>query len=312
MRFALLQEFEYEAPTGRLSRWCFGGGDGSGDTTTTQVQELSPEQRQLLRPVIPIATQFAENPPQLFPRSGIVGFNPLEQQAQQQAIGLSGAQGALGQQGAGFSSFLMGPALDPRTNPGLQGAIDAATRPIVENLTQSILPNLRGEFSVLGQPGSSRAGIAEGLATQGALRSIGDVTANVVNPAFQAGLDASTRALALLPQTQTGLLGGAGTLSDVGGAQRALEQALLSEEIARFGAEQTLPFQAAREVAQLAFGAPGGGATATVSGAGGGVGSLQGAIGGAASGAAIGTALSPGIGTALGALLGGAGGFFFS
>lgn len=317
MRNALICEFDYEGPP-RFSRWCFSGGGAPDETRSTTVQELSPEQRQILEPVIPVAREFVEQPPTLFPGSGIVGFNPLQLQGQQAALGTTGTQQALANQGAGFTQFTLGPGLDPRTNPGLQGAISAATRPIIDNLTQRILPQLETEFSVLGQPGSSRAGIAQGLATQSALQQVGDTAANVVNPAFQASLEAGTRSLALLPQTIQSQLAPSFTLSGVGTQQQQLQQALRSEEISRFGQEQILPFLAAREAAQLAFGAPGGGATSAVTGQGTSTSPFLTGLGGAGAGAALGGTVGsvvPGVGTGigalLGALLGGGGGFAF-
>lgn len=67
-----------------------GGGQNTVQTTT---QELAPEQRELLESVIPVAKDFVKNPPKQFPGSSIVGFTPLQQQAQQMTLGA--AQGLL-------------------------------------------------------------------------------------------------------------------------------------------------------------------------------------------------------------------------
>lgn len=242
-------------------------GSGGGTSTQTTVQELSPEQRALIEPVIPIARSFVQNPPKLFPGSGIVGFNPLQQQAQQMTVqaaqqmmpGLSnlpaelnsvqqgwnstinaaGQQGAAGQgqlqqmlaalagstaninpslqpqqqnitnaaagnasniqnminQGnsnisGGLNFLTSGDVLNPSSNPHLQAAIEAATRPTIENFQQQILPGLASEAITAGGYGGSRQGIAEGLAAGAATRQIGDMAANMSNANYQAGLQA--------------------------------------------------------------------------------------------------------------------------
>lgn len=60
-----------------------GGGEKTVQTTT---QEMSPEQRQLLEGVIPIAQGVLTNPPKQYPGSGIAPQTPAELQAQQMAL----------------------------------------------------------------------------------------------------------------------------------------------------------------------------------------------------------------------------------
>jgi hypothetical protein len=55
---------------------------GGGTSTQTTTQELSPEQRALIKPVIPVAQGMINQPPVMYPGSGITGFNPLQQAAQ--------------------------------------------------------------------------------------------------------------------------------------------------------------------------------------------------------------------------------------
>ncbi|MFQ5741999.1 MAG: hypothetical protein ACE5HV_00240 [Acidobacteriota bacterium] len=245
------------------------GGTGGGRSTTTTVQELAPEQQQLLNLVIPEAEKFIAAPPTLFPSSTIVPFNPLQQQAQQQALGVAGgpAQG-IADQAALAQNFLLGPVLFPESNPALQGAIQAATRPLERTFTQQTLPNIRQGAISAGQFGGSRQGIAEGLAAQGFQQQVGDVSATLANQAFQSGLEALTRSLIFAPQTaQLGLLPSSIT-AGVGQQQQAQEQAFLSEEAQRFLAEQIIPFATAQDVAALAFGVGGGTSTTTAQGPG--------------------------------------------
>ena len=73
-----------------------GGGGGSSQpqtVTSTTTQELSPEQRQLLSSVIPVAEGFVQNPPTNFPGDKLAPINPLEQQGQN--LALTAAQGSV-------------------------------------------------------------------------------------------------------------------------------------------------------------------------------------------------------------------------
>ena len=56
---------------------------GGGTTNTVSTQKLAPEQRALLKSVIPVAKEHAETPVELFPESTIADFNPLQQAARQ-------------------------------------------------------------------------------------------------------------------------------------------------------------------------------------------------------------------------------------
>lgn len=296
---------------------------GGGSQTTTTTQELAPEQQELLNMVIPVAEQQINNPPELFPGSSIAPFNPLQQQGQQMAVGSAldfiqplaqstsqGAQavqdfavpaslGGLGSLVGGLGraqpsqDFLMsGALLNPETNPALQGQIEAAIRPLAQSMQTDILPQIRGGAVDAGQFGSSRQGIAEGLAARDFMQQAGDISTNIVGQNFTQGLDAMTRAVsdaigAGAMGTQTGLEQGtralfaAPTLADlalrpasvvesVGNLQRQLEQAQLTEESDRFLADQMIPFLVAQDVANLAFGAPSGTSSVTQGGGGGG------------------------------------------
>lgn len=283
-----------------------GGGGASGGTTKTTV-ELSPEQRELFNLALPALTNFAQNPPGAFPGQTVAGFDPAQLAGQQSIV--NAAQGGstdIANAALQASQFFLGAGLDPNTNPFLQSAIGAAVRPIGENLTQNILPNIRGEAITSGQFGGSRQGIAEGLAASGASRAIGDTAGTLASQGFQSALDAGIRALGLAPSTGALQFQPGGALSAVGAERQSQEQLGINAEIQRFMQEQLLPFLSAKDIAGIAFGIPN--ATVSTTGpTGGGISPIQGALGGAATGAALGSAI-PGFGTGIGAALGGLGG----
>ena len=305
---------------------------GGGGQSISQ-RELAPEQQQLLRLVIPEAARFLNNPPELFPDTAIADFSPLQQQAQEAAVGAAtdfiapfaestaaahqnlqsatiptGTEG-LGQIISGLPSarpaqdfLLSGAALSPESNPFLADTARAAIDPLRDEFTQTVLPSIGHEAANTGQFGSSRHGVAEGIATQGFQREVGNVASDVFSRGYSEGLagmqdalrttlgtgaDASVgaleqgaRSLFAAPQLTQLALTPSSILDAVGGQQRDLEQAFLTEEADRFQTEQIIPFLAAQDVANLAFGVGGGGTTTRSDD--GGIDAIQAAIGGTA------------------------------
>ena len=283
-----------------------GGGGGGQPQTTTQVtrQELSPEQRQILEPLIPIISKFGQTPLQQFPESVIPGFNPTELQAQQTALTAAGGiQQDVGQANI-FANFLQGPALFPETNPALQANIAAAIRPLTETFGQTILPNIRGQEVIAGQVGGSRGRLAEQQASNVLLRQVGETSAGIVGENFQNALRAATQSLFAQPALLQSSILPAQVIAGVGGAERALTTAQLEEESRRFGAEQLREFAPAQAAAGVAFGLPGGTVTSTTTGPPGATGNIWANSLGAG---ALGAAMFPGnplVGGGLGILAG--------
>ena len=283
-----------------------GGNESPQVTSQTTTQELSPEQRAILEPLIPIFQRFGTTPLQQFPGSTIPGFNPTEVQAQQTALTQAGnLQGNI--QGAqDFASFLQGPALFPESNPALRENIAAAVRPLSENFTQSVLPNIRGQENVVGQVGGSRGRLVEGQATSDFLRQVGETSAGLVSENFQNALRQGTQSLFAQPALATSSLLPAQIQAGVGGAERALTTAQLEEEARRFGAEQLSAFAPAQAAAGAAFGIPGGSVTSTGTGPVGGSSNLfSNTIGAGALGFSLGGPAGAGLGILAGLLFGG-------
>ena len=259
---------------------------GGGTTSSTTTQQLSPEQQRILGIVTPVFESYfpADAPGTVsatnYPGQTLAGRNPLESLGQQLTLGATGGIGGVGASAAqGTNVLASGDVLDVMRNPGLQGAINAATRPITESFGQTILPNIRDEAILAGGYGGNRQGIAEGMASQAYLHQIGDTTSGLVNQAYQGGLDAMTKGIALAPGAQQGLLAPGAAVAGVGAQERAFEQASIDDAVRRFYQEQFLPLMLAQQVAGTALGFPGG--TTVTTSEGGGTSGLQGALGGA-------------------------------
>jgi len=255
-------KLHFDEATGEFSRFCFfGGGSSPAPTQTTSTvttRELSPEQRELLGVAIPVAKEFVADPPVLFPGTAITPLDPLEIQAQQQVLDALPQQQELINRAIAAPATIQDIANDPLGNAAIIRTIEGALRPLERTFQTSILPNIRGAATTAGQVGSSRQGIAEGLASQGFLDTAGDVAGGIASQAQTSALNALSRSLFALPEFANLPFAPATARATVGAQRRGVEQAFLSEEASRFAAAQVLPFLAAQEVAQLAFGIPAG------------------------------------------------------
>lgn len=210
-------------------------------TSTTTIQQ-DPAAQELKALGLPFLRQFAENPPQLPTGPLTAGFDPLQTAGQEAVLGQTGTQSNIVGDAAKTSHFLSGDVLNPESNPALGKYISAATLPLYQNLTENVLPSIRSGAETTGNFGSTRQGIAEGLAAGRTAQAAGSVSADIANKGYQAGLDSLVKNLALTPQTaQSQLIPGV-TTSGVGDVRQALTQAQLQEANLRQIYPQLLPF----------------------------------------------------------------------
>jgi len=260
------------------------GGGGSQDVKQESTFKMSPEQRQIFNLAFPFLTKFGENPPGPPTGTAIAPFNPTQQSAQDMLLQLAGPGGGLaqyGQDAAASNKYLMSPdLLNPETNPALQGTIDAATRPIIDDAMHRILPAIRGDAVSLGQYSGSKRGQMEGDVAESTARAVGDTAANITTGLYGQNLDAMTRATALAPQMaqmqmQPGLVTGG-----VGDIQHALTQAQTSESYQQQQMADMWDLILGQELLGSVGMIPGGTNTSTASqsGGGGGFGEILGGI----------------------------------
>jgi hypothetical protein len=288
------------------------------DATTTQTNtvNLSPAQKEIEKLLIPQAQAAANVDYTPFAGTTIAGFSPEELQSQEMFKALAGANSGIGQ---GVSSanaaqqFLMSPdMLTPDKNPYLKAQGDALASQIGQNFQNVIMPGLRADdvqASGVYSGGNTKAGIAQGLAAQGATTSIGNSLTDLYFKSYQNGLQTMGQAVDRNPQALAANMLSPTIMGAVGEQQRAMEQAKLSEAENLYYLQKFAPLLKAQDLAALLGQLPGGGGTSTVTGAQPSSGGIKGALGGAASGAAIGSVV-PVIGTGIGAALGGLAGFF--
>jgi hypothetical protein len=294
-----------------------GGSSGGGSSTTTTVQSLSPQQAELFNLTSPIFKSYIDKSgPTVAPWQGqtMAPFNDLQSVGQQMV--LSNAVGpvndAVTSVMKGTDFLTSGAVLKPESNPGLSGALDAATRRITDNFSQQIMPQIRDEAVLAGGYGGSGQGIASGLAAKAATQTVADTSASMINDNYKAGLDAMVKGLAFAPQSiAQGSVPGA-TVGAVGDVRQAQQQAGINDMISNYYTKTFFPLTLAEEIAGIAMGMPGGSTSSFAKQGSGGSNSgvnISGAATGALGGAAAGSSFGP-WGTAGGALLGGLAGLF--
>ena len=312
------------------------GGGGGGTKTTAKTPWAG--QSKYLTDLFTQGQKLYNAPgPNYYPGNAIAGFNPVQHQAQAEA--LTAAQGLQPHinTALGVDTALTGaqPTLSPAnpflsaTNPWLNAAVQAAAVPTLQELTNTILPSISDKAISADNLGNSREGLAQGLAIQGAQRAIADESAKMYSQGYGQDLAAygqhygqnlqaeaqgrasQERALGLLPtlarvaQIPSQITGAVGT------ENQQLAQAQINALMQRYNYQQSLPYKKLQAYSQIINGLNGGGYGTATQGShqNSMTGHLEGAAGGAMTGAAIGSVV-PVLGTGVGAVVGGLMGAF--
>jgi len=170
------------------------------------------------------------------------------QQAYQQSLGQIGTTAAGG--------FLGG-------SPYREALIQAATRPLVQQYEQTVLPGIASGFSRAGRYGSGAMEQAQARATEAFGRSLGDVSATLAAQDYarerglqqQAQIAQSALAQAAPSFFQSSFLP-AQALSAVGAAREQIALQPLQEQIARFNFGQITPRQSLQTFLSSVYGSP--------------------------------------------------------
>ena len=224
---------------------------------------------------------YQQGPVKYFPGQTVADFTPEELAAQQMLLGYVPQAEQQSSAATRGLEALQG-ALDVRSNPYLRQYVQAATQPVMDQLRQSVLPGIRGRAVMAGGYGGSRQGIAEGLAAQGALDAVGNLSARMYSDAYARGLRAMQGALQLAPAVQKMGAFPATLQSTIGETRREMNQAKIDAEKARWDFQQNAAWDALRRYREAVQGDYGG---VQSSKSGGGV---AGALGGALVGAKLG------------------------
>ena len=158
-------------------------------------------------------------------------------------------------------------AIDIENNPYFGHAVNAAIRPITEQLTEQALPAIRSGAVQTGQYGGSRQALAEGTAIGKATRAMGDMAGTMASNAYGQGLNAYNQGLGAVQNLYSQNIGAydrgvnnlqrslgmapemlgisqapASALGQLGQAYEGDTQKVIDSAGQRFGYNQTLPY----------------------------------------------------------------------
>lgn len=232
---------------------------------------------------------YTQGPQSYYP--GQTYADQTQAQLQGQSGGLNFAQGAM-QDTAGSAlgaNRLMtsGDLLYANSNPYLQQNISDANSLIARDFNENIMPSIGQGAQGAGQYGSSRQGIAEGIAGRGAAEAMTRNTNQMMNQAYGTGLNAMATGVG---QTQGALAAGLSpyqAMMDIGGQQQAFNQLGINDDINAYNFNQQAPWQNVANLQGALTGnymGSGGSSTVPVTGDN----PLLGALGGAATGYSFG------------------------
>ena len=212
---------------------------------------------------------FLRQQPQMF--QGQTYVSPSEQTlqalqaqediARQGSFPLQAAQGAYMQSLGGLSNTAAGQFLN--ANPYQQQMIEAATRPLTQQFSQSVLPGISSLYSRSGRLGSGSMERALGTATEAYGRSLGDITSNIAGQQYQQERGLQQQAalqLANLAQAAPQIYGQqfipSQQLAQVGAQREAIAAQPLQEQMSRFAYQQRLPYEQLSGYLSSVYGSP--------------------------------------------------------
>lgn len=252
------------------------GGGGGGHSTSTSVN-YSPEEAARRAQVMDEATRiYNQTAPGIssseYPGAKPVDFSAETKVAQNLAVSnAAAAQDSINQINKGVN-YGLNQAMDVNNNPYLQQAMEAAIRTNNNNFTDAggVLSQIRGQAAQAGQTGSSRQGIAEGLAASRLNQTNADTVATMASNAYDKGQETFSKTLMFAPQALEAGMTPVNWLSSVGAQKENL-----SAEQANYEANKRMwginaPWAPLQNYASIVFGGATPGTSSTTSQTGGG------------------------------------------
>lgn len=214
------------------------GGDSSQKSKQTTTTELPANQQgnidQLLSGALDYYNSGGRN---FFAGDTVADFDPLQTQGQNQLVNYANGAGQdLINRATSANDVFLDPnnIFNPSQIPGFQGNVDALTRGFTQNLTENILPSVRGGGTASGQFGGSATGIGEALSVERSNAGLSDSLSDLYLGSYGLGLDSFNQAQNRVPGLfNLGAAPGQIT-TGVGDARQNQEQAEIGGERERF------------------------------------------------------------------------------
>jgi len=127
-----------------------------------------------------------------------------------------------------LNNIIGGSQLNPSSNQYLQDYYNAAALPMVQQFRHATDPSILANAAATGNLDSSGPKSAETLATSQLGQSLGNLAANIYEPAYQQAANNQLTAIGMAPGMAQSQYIPANELSGVGGQQQGLQQNVLN------------------------------------------------------------------------------------
>ena len=237
------------------------GGNNDSEVTTTQ-EPWGPAQS-YLKDILSEGQNLYNKGAEYYPGPTFAPMNPWQAGGLEQNLNYS--QGLMPSQ-IGMAQGAWGSALnapDVVNNPYVMNQVMANTGLLNRNLSENLLPAIQGSATSAGQSGSSRQGVAEGIALRGTQEAAARQAAATMNQAYGQGLNARQGAMNMAPQMLgLGMLPGM-QQQNFGNALNAEAQKYINEAMARHTYGQDMPWELLQRYQNVANPIAGQGAVST-------------------------------------------------
>jgi hypothetical protein len=148
-------------------------------------------------------------------------------------------------------------------NPYQQAAIQASTRPVMQQFTEQTLPGIASGFSRAGRYGSGAMERALGTATEATSRALGDIGANLAYRGYETERGLQNQAITqqinaaqFAPQIYGQQFLPSQQLAQIGAARETIAGLPLQEQMARFQFSQQAPRESLNAFLSSVYGTP--------------------------------------------------------
>jgi hypothetical protein len=180
------------------------GGSSKTKSKQATTTELPANQQQNIDQLMAGALDYYQSGGRtFFPGDTVANFDPNQITSQDLATNFAGGAGQdFANQAIASNQFFMDPShiYNPDNVPGFSGAVDALTRGYTQNLTENILPVIRGGDTSSGQFGGSASGIGQALAAERSNQALGDSLSGLYLGAYGQGLNQFNQAMNRSPE----------------------------------------------------------------------------------------------------------------
>lgn len=201
---------------------------------------------------------YEQGVPDYYTGESIAGFDPLQNYAQQAVIDYSRGPRAAGMQAGAEGSLMQGLSGQVDTS-AYNPMVDAYTQNVIGNLQSEILPQIRQQ-QVMYQPGgSSRAALEQNQAVTDAVQGgLSDPLAQMYTNAYNQAQQRAVSSGQLYPSIMAAPLSMYGAVGDIGAERRAMTQAGIDADMARYAYEANAPQNALQNYMSMITGNYGG------------------------------------------------------